>query len=100
MRVLDATAWWAGPSATGMLAALGADVIHLESIQRPDGMRMAGGAFVAQPRPGGSAARIFLGANTNKRGLTLDLADARGLALVQARCSRAATSSSRTSRRA
>jgi crotonobetainyl-CoA:carnitine CoA-transferase CaiB-like acyl-CoA transferase len=82
LRVLDATAWWAGPSATGMLAALGADVIHLESISRPDGMRMAGGAFLALESWWERSA-IYLGANWNKRGLTLDLADARGLALVK-----------------
>jgi crotonobetainyl-CoA:carnitine CoA-transferase CaiB-like acyl-CoA transferase len=88
LRVLDATAWWAGPSATGMLAALGADVIHLESVSRPDGMRMAGGAFIEKPGWWERGA-LFLGANANKRGLTLDLADARGLALVKrllARC--------------
>ncbi|WP_441005941.1 CoA transferase, partial [Mycobacterium malmoense] len=31
VRILDATAWWAGPSSTHILAALGAEVIHLES---------------------------------------------------------------------
>jgi crotonobetainyl-CoA:carnitine CoA-transferase CaiB-like acyl-CoA transferase len=82
LRVLDATAWWAGPSATAMLAALGADVIHLESVSRPDGMRMAGGAFLSLPGWWERSA-IFLGANQNKRGLTLDLADPRGLALVK-----------------
>ena len=88
LRVLDATAWWAGPSATGMLAALGADVIHLESVSRPDGMRMAGGVFVSLPEWWERSA-LFLGANWNKRDLTLDLADPRGLALVKrllARC--------------
>jgi crotonobetainyl-CoA:carnitine CoA-transferase CaiB-like acyl-CoA transferase len=88
LRVLDATAWLAGPSATHMLATLGADVIHLEAPRRPDGMRMAGGAFLG--RPGWwECSGIFLGANTNKRGLTLDLTDPRGRELLErllARC--------------
>ena len=83
IRVLDATAWWAGPSATAMLAALGADVIHVEAIQRPDGMRMVGGALIATCRRWWEASPFFLAANTNKRGLTLDLADPRGLALAK-----------------
>jgi crotonobetainyl-CoA:carnitine CoA-transferase CaiB-like acyl-CoA transferase len=83
IRVLDATAWWAGPTATGVLAALGADVIHLEAIQRPDGMRMAGGSFIGHLPSWWEYSHIFLAANTNKRGLTLNLADARGLALAK-----------------
>jgi crotonobetainyl-CoA:carnitine CoA-transferase CaiB-like acyl-CoA transferase len=82
IRVLDATAWWAGPSATGMLANLGADVIHLEAIQRPDGMRMAGGAFFDR-ESWWEYSGLFLGANANKRGLTLDLGDATGLELAK-----------------
>jgi crotonobetainyl-CoA:carnitine CoA-transferase CaiB-like acyl-CoA transferase len=75
IRVVDLTAWWAGPSAAGVLAALGADVIHVESVTRPDGMRMAGGMFFDQPAWWERSA-FFLQANTNKRGLTLDLANA------------------------
>jgi crotonobetainyl-CoA:carnitine CoA-transferase CaiB-like acyl-CoA transferase len=77
VRILDATAWWAGPSSTQVLAALGADVIHLESIQHPDGGRMAAAAFASMPDWWERSA-IFLGANTNKRSLTLDLASPRG----------------------
>jgi crotonobetainyl-CoA:carnitine CoA-transferase CaiB-like acyl-CoA transferase len=77
LRVIDLTAWWAGPAAANMLASLGADVIHVESIQRPDGMRMAGGAFFGQPQWWERSA-IFLGANTNKQDLTLDLGSAAG----------------------
>jgi crotonobetainyl-CoA:carnitine CoA-transferase CaiB-like acyl-CoA transferase len=78
IRVLDATAWWAGPSATQMLAHLGAEVIHLEAIQRPDGSRMMGGMHSQQPNWYEYSA-MFLSANTNKLGLTLNLDDARGV---------------------
>ncbi len=88
IRVLDATAWWAGPSATQMLATLGADVIHLEAAQRPDGMRMVGGAFMATKADWWEYSGIFLGANLNKRGLTLNLADGRGLDLCRKLVSR------------
>ncbi|MCV7440660.1 CoA transferase [Mycobacterium paraense] len=81
VRILDATAWWAGPSSTHVLAALGAEVIHLESIRHPDGARMAAAAFAGQPdwweRSG-----MFLATNTNKRGLTLDLSLPRGRELL------------------
>ncbi len=78
IRVLDATAWWAGPSATGMLATLGADVIHLEAAQRPDGMRMIGGMFAGVHEEWWEYSALFLGANVNKRGLTLNLQEERG----------------------
>ena len=83
IRVVDLTAWWAGPSAAGMLAALGADVIHVESVRRPDGMRMAGGMFVGRPN-WWECSGFFLQANTNKRGLTLDLATPAGRELALA----------------
>jgi crotonobetainyl-CoA:carnitine CoA-transferase CaiB-like acyl-CoA transferase len=72
LRILDFTACWAGPAATHLLASMGADVIHVESVQRPDGMRMAGGVFYGEPQWWERSA-IFLAANTNKRGLALDL---------------------------
>jgi crotonobetainyl-CoA:carnitine CoA-transferase CaiB-like acyl-CoA transferase len=81
LRVLDFTAWWAGPAATNVLAGMGADVIHIESVQRPDGMRMAGGLFANQPQWWERSA-IYLTANTNKRGLTLDLRSEAGRRLA------------------
>lgn len=82
VRVVDTTAWWAGPSACQMLAYLGADVIKVEAIQRPDGMRMAGGLYMDKGDWWERSA-ITLSANTNKRGLTLNLADPKGLALCK-----------------
>lgn len=82
VRVIDTTAWWAGPSACQMLAYLGADVIKVEAIQRPDGMRMAGGIYIDRGDWWERSA-ITLSANTNKRGITLNLADEQGLALCK-----------------
>ncbi len=64
-----------------MLGALGADVIHVESVTRPDGMRMAGGMFFGQDAWWERSA-FFLQANTNKRGLTLDLGTDAGRELL------------------
>jgi crotonobetainyl-CoA:carnitine CoA-transferase CaiB-like acyl-CoA transferase len=89
LRILDMTAWWAGPSATHMLACLGAEVIHVESTTRPDGMRMVGGMLAAQHPDWWEASPFFLAANSNKKAITLDLASARGRELVEglvARC--------------
>ena len=81
LRVVDLTGWWAGPSATALFAALGADVVHVESIKRPDGIRMAGGAFMSRGQ-WWELSPFFLAANTNKRDLTLDLASAAGRQLL------------------
>src|SRR5262249_7890236 len=42
LRVIDFTAFWAGPFATAWLRAMGADVIKVEAVQRPDGIRFNG----------------------------------------------------------
>ena len=81
IRVLDLTAWWAGPSAAAVLAALGAEVIHVESTRRIDGMRTAGGAFYGRPQWWEYSA-FFLAANTNKSDVTLDLDRPEGRALA------------------
>jgi crotonobetainyl-CoA:carnitine CoA-transferase CaiB-like acyl-CoA transferase len=78
IKVVDATAWWAGPSATHALACLGADVIHVESIARIDGGRTVGGMLTGLHKDWWEASNIFLATNANKRGLTIDLADPRG----------------------
>jgi crotonobetainyl-CoA:carnitine CoA-transferase CaiB-like acyl-CoA transferase len=82
VRVLDLTAWWAGPAGTGVLAALGADVIHVESITRIDGMRTTGGATGLEG-PWWERGAHFLVSNTNKRDLTLPLDTPEGFRLLQ-----------------
>ncbi len=83
MRILDTTTWWAGPIATQMLALLGADVIHVESIQRMDGGRAIGGTFAAQHDDWWECSFVFQSANVNKRGLTLDLSQPQGMEIFE-----------------
>jgi crotonobetainyl-CoA:carnitine CoA-transferase CaiB-like acyl-CoA transferase len=82
IRVVDFTAFWAGPAATHMLAALGADVVKIESIQRPDGMRFASTRppTVDQWWEWGP---VFHGANSNKRAITLDMNRPEGVDLAR-----------------
>ena len=71
LRVLDMTAFWAGPSCTHILAMLGAEVIHLESTgpagRHPD----ARGPMTEEQW--WERSPIFSGLNTNKQSLTLDI---------------------------
>ncbi|MFI0356968.1 CaiB/BaiF CoA transferase family protein [Actinomadura sp. 9N407] len=82
IRVLDLTAFWAGPLATHLLSALGADVIKVEGLSRPDGMRFSG---TRPPSTDGwwETGNVFVVGNGTKRGLTLELGKqkARELAL-------------------
>jgi crotonobetainyl-CoA:carnitine CoA-transferase CaiB-like acyl-CoA transferase len=74
IRLLDLTANLAGPSATLLLAALGADVLKVEGLRRPDELRLR---------------EQFETTNGNKRGLAIDLDRPAGRELVQllaARC--------------
>jgi crotonobetainyl-CoA:carnitine CoA-transferase CaiB-like acyl-CoA transferase len=82
LKVLDLTAWWAGPSCTQLLAALGADVVHVESIQVIDGMRPAAAQPFAAFDDWWERSCFFLSINTNKRGITLDLSSERGRELL------------------
>ncbi|NUU24972.1 MAG: CoA transferase, partial [Streptomycetaceae bacterium] len=81
LRVLDLTAYWAGPSATLSLAALGADVVKVEAHKHADGMR-----FASARKPGDDQwwewGMVYFGANPGKRGVTLDLATPEGHDLV------------------
>ncbi|MFP6641036.1 MAG: CoA transferase, partial [Myxococcota bacterium] len=80
LRVVDLTAFWAGPFATCFLADMGADVIKIESIQRPDGMRFAGAAMKEHLW---EWSPVFHGANLGKRDLTLKLDSDEGLGLLR-----------------
>jgi crotonobetainyl-CoA:carnitine CoA-transferase CaiB-like acyl-CoA transferase len=77
LKVLDLSTFWAGGYLTCYLGAFGADVIKLESIQRPDGFRYSG----AQPFEGEDwyeRSPLWQATNLNKRDITLDLSSPRG----------------------
>ena len=81
VRIVDLTCFWAGPSASVTLAALGADVVKVEAVQRPDGMR-----FTSTRPPGTDQwwewAPVFCGTNAGKRAVTLDLGATEGRDLL------------------
>jgi len=82
IRVADFTMFWAGPVAGQWLAALGADVIHVESIQRPDAMRLNTARPMTDPHwPEWSA--YFHAANHGKRAITLDMSREDGRRLAE-----------------
>ncbi|TDV55968.1 CaiB/BaiF CoA-transferase family protein [Actinophytocola oryzae] len=82
LRVLDMTAFWAGPSSTHLLAMLGAEVIHLESTGRPDGTRLIAGVPATEDQ-WWERSPIFCGLNTNKKSVTVDFRSERGLDVLR-----------------
>ena len=83
LRILDLTAWWAGPASTHVMATLGAQVIRVESVARPDGLRMVGGMMAGHYPEWWEASTHFLHVNTNKLDITLDLSKPKGRELVE-----------------
>ncbi|MEX1218755.1 MAG: CoA transferase [Acidimicrobiales bacterium] len=83
LKILDITCWWAGPSNTQILAAMGADVIHVESIAHADPMRYAAAVMFLDRDQWWELSSFYLGINTNKRGITLDLGNSEGVALAE-----------------
>jgi crotonobetainyl-CoA:carnitine CoA-transferase CaiB-like acyl-CoA transferase len=77
VRVMDLTAFWAGPASTHILAALGADVIKVEGVRRPDAIRYSGGVPASVDR-WWEWGPLFLSYNTNKRAITLELSEPEG----------------------
>ena len=76
------TAYWAGPLAGHVLALLGAEVVHLESPTRPDGARLVGGVPQTEDQFW-ERGPIFAALNTNKKSLTIDFRDPRGIDLLR-----------------
>jgi crotonobetainyl-CoA:carnitine CoA-transferase CaiB-like acyl-CoA transferase len=84
IRVVDITAWAFVPSAGGVLAHWGADVIKVESPRAPDPMRLLGGTL----EPGG-ASTYFKHYSRGKRAIALDLANEEGRQILYSLCATA-----------
>ena len=80
LKVVDHTSWWVGGMATQVLALLGADVTHVESVSHPDGMRLTGAWSGAEDW--WEHGHMFTAANAGKRGVTLDLDEQEGRELL------------------
>jgi len=74
---VDFTSFWAGPIVGHALAVLGAEVIHLESTKRPDGLR-CNTVLTLQDPEWWEWSPLFHAINTNKLSLALELDTERG----------------------
>jgi crotonobetainyl-CoA:carnitine CoA-transferase CaiB-like acyl-CoA transferase len=76
IRVVDLSRYLSGPTATMLLADMGADVIKVESLPHGDPARESGPFHRDE-------SVYFMASNRNKRSFAVDLRDPRGLDLVR-----------------
>jgi crotonobetainyl-CoA:carnitine CoA-transferase CaiB-like acyl-CoA transferase len=81
LRVLELGTFQAGPLVTRNLAALGADVVKVEAVARPDLIRFIG--VPATFNRYWDRGAPFIGTNLGKRSITADLTQSEGLAIVR-----------------
>lgn len=77
IRVLDLGAFWAGPGCAEILSSLGATVVKVEGVSRPDGMRLVAArdrSVLGWWEYGG----IYHGANAGKKAVSIDLSSEQG----------------------
>lgn len=80
IRILDFTWFGVGPITTKYLADNGAEVIKVESLRHPDGLRLAP-AFAGQP--GINRSQYFGNFNSSKKSINIDMTTEAGRALVR-----------------
>src|SRR3954462_5243709 len=78
IRVLDLTRVLAGPTCTQMLGDLGAEIIKIERPEAGDDTR----GFAPPFWPETKESAYFLGANRNKKSVTVDIAKPEGQAII------------------
>ena len=82
IKVVDLSAFWAGPVATNLLRVLGADLTKIESHIRLDGMRWASGLPIPIEDKLWEWSPVYHGANAGKHVINLDLNTDKGLELA------------------
>jgi benzylsuccinate CoA-transferase BbsF subunit len=80
-RILDFTWAWAGPYGTLLLGFMGAEIIKVESVKRPDHSRMR--SLTGGPTPGIDRSVIFNDLNLNKYSVRLDLSKPQAADIVK-----------------
>ncbi len=78
LKVLDLTAWWAGPAVAQLLAALGAEAVHVESLSHLDPMRLASAIMFLGRDRWWEYSGFHMAINPNKLGVTIDMGGAGG----------------------
>lgn len=78
-RVIDFSWVWAGPLLGMVLADMGAEVIKVETNKRLDSARLTPGRSTIGPETD----FVFHSMNRNKLGITVDMSDPRGAALIR-----------------
>lgn len=78
-RVIDFSWVWAGPLLGMVLADMGAEVIKVETEKRLDSARLTPGRSTVGPETD----FVFHSMNRNKLGITVDMSDPRGAALIR-----------------
>jgi crotonobetainyl-CoA:carnitine CoA-transferase CaiB-like acyl-CoA transferase len=81
VRVVEFGTFQAGPAVGAQLAALGADVVRVESASRPDAYRFTGSAPTVDQFWERSA--TFAGVNVGKRTITADMSEPAGRVIVE-----------------
>ena len=81
LRVVDFSWVLAGPIGARLLASFGAEVIRIESSTKPDSMRSQIGP---DGKPDADLGGLYNAVNAGKKSFTVDLTQARGMALVKA----------------
>jgi crotonobetainyl-CoA:carnitine CoA-transferase CaiB-like acyl-CoA transferase len=81
LKVFDLSTFWSGAYLTCYLGAFGADIVKVESIQRPDAHRYSG-SLLRNSDDWYEIGPMWQGTNLNKRDITLNLATEAGRELA------------------